>query len=52
MADMGMKKKIGVQWKLDEHCISGLGWQQGEKACYQANVEVELCSIQTVKKLF
>ena len=30
MADIDMK--IGVQPKLDEHCIFGLGWQQSEKA--------------------
>ena len=33
--DMGIGKrclKIGVQPKLDEHCIFGLGWQQSEKA--------------------
>ena len=35
MSDMGMEKrhlKIGVQPKLDEHCIFGLDQQQSVKA--------------------
>ena len=34
MADMGVKKKIGVQLKPDEHCICGLVQQQSEKAMF------------------